>query len=457
MTLEAIRKNGYPQADRDAVEDAVISAVRADPGRFIAAYVADERSFDGRYVCADLFKETFHQYAESPEARNRYNGPVHNSAAVLSAEQFRRVLAEPHEPGRDTVYFLTGIPGAGKTSSILVAGRLPQDAVMVFEGQLSNPETTRAKLAQVLDAGYQAHIIAVHARPENALENTFRRFSEIGRGASINVMSSIQGNLPASLREVRNSSLGNSIDITIFDYRDRAKPSTLRGWNHLAVLESEGNHEQIKQRLTDALDRLRGDGRITDACYRQARGDAPEPVQQLDGGRDGGHAAHDHRSGVQGQDRQGAILDAARAFASSRGMSASSEAEFISQVQQRLDTNEMRLVVSNGSKRIERRDGAEWIATKVEGAGNLKSGVYKLSESRAAVTNNSTIQYSGTVLHVDERNVYQQLGRDNIARHDRKAFDQAVDIGANVTVRYEAGRAKLVERGHEAKTIDRSR
>lgn len=117
----------------------------------------------------------------------------------------------------------------------------------------------------------------------------------------------------------------------------------------------------------------------------------------------------------------------------------------------------MRLVVSNGSKRIEKRDGDEWLATKVEGAGNLKSGVYRLGEARSAVTNNATIQYSGTVLHIDERNVYQQLGRDNIAKHDRKAFDEKVDIGANVTVRYESGRAKLVDRDHQAKTIDRGR
>lgn len=457
MSLEPIRKNGYPQADRTAVEDSVIAAVQANPDRFISAYVDDQRSFGGRYVCADLFKETFPEYAASPDARNRYNGPVHNSAAVLSAEQFRRVLSGPADPGQDTVYFLTGIPGAGKTSSILVAGRLPPDAAMVFEGQLSNPETTKEKLGQVLQAGLRAHIVAVHARPENALENTFKRFSEIGRGASINVMSSIQGNLPESLREVRDSHLGASVDITIFDYRDRSNPSTLRGWSHLSVLESEGNHEQIKQRLTDALEGHRAAGRITDACYRQARGDAPEPVRAMDRNGNAGHEEDVDRPGVSGGHRQERVLASARAFASERGLSAAQEARFIDKVQQRLDESEMRLVVSNGSKRIEKRDGDEWLATKVEGAGNLKSGIYKLSEARPAVTNNATIQYSGTVLHVDERNVYQQLGRDNIAKHDRKAFDEKMDIGATVTVRYESGRAKLVDRDHQAKTIDRSR
>ena len=91
-------------------------------------YVADPRSFGGRYIAADLFKETFAAYAESRESRNRYNAPVHNSAAVLSAEQFRRVLRQADDPARDTVVLLTGIPGAGKTSSVLAGGGLSNHA-----------------------------------------------------------------------------------------------------------------------------------------------------------------------------------------------------------------------------------------------------------------------------------------------------------------------------------------
>ena len=98
-------------------------------------YVADPRSFGGRYIAADLFKETFAAYAESRESRNRYNAPVHNSAAVLSAEQFRRVLGQADDPACDTVVLLTGIPGAGKTSSVLAGGGLSPDTKAVFEGQ----------------------------------------------------------------------------------------------------------------------------------------------------------------------------------------------------------------------------------------------------------------------------------------------------------------------------------
>jgi hypothetical protein len=172
------------------------------------------------------------------------------------------------------VVLLTGIPGAGKTSSVLSGGVIARPYRMIFEGQLSNVATTTEKIQQVIDAGLKPHIIAVHARPENALENTFKRFNEVGRGASINVMSAIQGGLPDSLSKIY-AKFGNAVELTVYDYRDRLNPIPLPGWDHLALLKSEGNHEQIRQRLKAALERHYQAGTISAACYAQANGDAP--------------------------------------------------------------------------------------------------------------------------------------------------------------------------------------
>jgi hypothetical protein len=296
MTLEIIRRNGYPEKDRALVEETVAKSVEENADFFIAKYKEDERSFGGRYVAADLFKETFEQYSESKEARNRYNAPVHNSAAVLSGEQFRRVLADKTHPERDTVVFLTGIPGAGKTSSVLAGGDMPNNYKMIFEGQLSNQITTKEKIQQVVDAGLKPLIIAVHARPENALENTFKRFNEEGRGASINVMSNIQGGLPDSLNEVHKQ-FGNAVEFKVYDYRDRENPKKLTGWNNLDILKSEGNHAQIKQKLSAALEQHYAEKTITEANYRQASGAAP-----LDRGRSMGRSDHgEHETNVPGR------------------------------------------------------------------------------------------------------------------------------------------------------------
>ena len=120
MALEGISRRPYPEADRNEIQEQIASTIEADPEPFFATYLAHPQSFDGRYVCSDLFKETFPEFSASPEARGRYNNPLHNSAAVLASEQFRRMVTNPNAlPEQDTVIFLTGVPGAGKTTAIL--------------------------------------------------------------------------------------------------------------------------------------------------------------------------------------------------------------------------------------------------------------------------------------------------------------------------------------------------
>lgn len=274
MPLEPIRRRGAQEPDRAEVEAAVIAAVEADPEPFLAAYQRHPSSFDGRYVCADLFKETFPQYAASPEARGRFNGVVHNSAAVLSSEQFRRVIADDSEPGRDTAIFLTGIPGAGKTSFVLAGGELDPATRVIFEGQLINPVTSIEKIGAAIGAGLKPVVIAVHPRPENALANTFRRFTETGRGAGIGVMADIQGGLPDGLRAIERA-FGDDVQLVVIDVRDRSRPAQHTGWASLPILQTEGNRGDIHQRLSDALDSARAAGTITDDCYRQASGLPP--------------------------------------------------------------------------------------------------------------------------------------------------------------------------------------
>jgi hypothetical protein len=272
MTLETIRKIGYVQPDREAVENAAIAAVIANPEPFFRAYRADPRSFEGKYVSADLFKERFSAYNASPEARNRYNNPVHNAAAVLASEQLRRAVANDSDLKRDTVIFLTGIPGAGKTTTVLGNKEFPARFRAVYEGQLSRPAPAIPKIQAVVDAGLKAEIFVVHARPETALSNTLTRFAEYGRGASINTMADIQGNLPDGLKMIRER-FGEKVTLLISDRRDYAKPILLEGWKQLDLLRSEGNADHVKQRLLTALESIRPT--LNEAAYGQARGNAP--------------------------------------------------------------------------------------------------------------------------------------------------------------------------------------
>jgi hypothetical protein len=310
MSLEPIQRRGYAQPDRAEVECQVASAVEANPDFFIARYISDPRSFSGRYVAADLFKEMFHQYAKSKDSRNRYNTPVHNAAAVLSAEQFRRMLlAGPASPERNTVIFLTGIPGAGKTSSILSGGELPDHYRVVFEGQLSNLLTTSEKLQQALTARLKPTILVVHALPENALENTIMRYYEEGRGASIGVMSDIQGKLPETLAKIKEL-FSADVDLVIQDVRNRQNQQTHFGWENLSIISSEGNHEDIKRRLTIAIESLNASGVLSESCYQQAIGGIPiSRDQEVAGDYQQKYDAYVGGRGVPQGDREEPVLD----------------------------------------------------------------------------------------------------------------------------------------------------
>ncbi|MBP7655018.1 MAG: hypothetical protein KA742_00540 [Pseudoxanthomonas sp.] len=56
-------------------------------------------------------------------------------------------------------------------------------------------------------------------------------------------------------------------------------------------------------------------------------------------------------------------------------------------------------------------------------------------------------EHSGRVVDIDGKHVYQELGRNNIVRHDRAAFGQQLpERGQTVKVAYQQGRAQVVAR-----------
>lgn len=310
MALEPIRRRGAQDPDRADVERRVIAAVEANPERFLAAYVRHPDSFGGRYVCSDLFKETFSEYAASKEARGRYNGVVHDSAAVLAAEQFRRIITDRSEPARDQAVFLTGIPGAGKTSSFLGAGQLDPAARVVFEGQLVDPVRSVEKIAQAVDQGLKPVIIVVHREPEQALENTLRRFVEKGRGAGIGVMADIQGGLPGSLGTIEQI-FGNSVQLRVIDGGDRDNYVQIVGWRAIKTLEKDGTRDDIYRRLEVRLEQLRADRSISADAYRQARGLPPRALDRsMDRADDDSRRADAAGRRLQAGNRQAPLVEA---------------------------------------------------------------------------------------------------------------------------------------------------
>lgn len=418
--MDRILRLTFAEPDRQAVQDEAAAAVERDPEPLLARYRALPNSFGGRYVCADLFKELFPAFAASPEARNRYNGPVHNAAAVLSAEQFRRNLADP-SLGGEGVIFLTGVPGAGKTSSVLRPEQpWPARARMIFEGQMVKPETSFPKIQAVLDAGLAPSIVVVHVRPETALERTFARFATEGRGASKQVMAMIQGGQADGLQAISDR-FGDAVALTIFDRRNPDAPGKSTEWENLDVLRSEGNREQIERRLEAAIDEHRRAGRIDDAAWRQASGLAPAPER----GR-----------GVGGQPDRVGPADGPRPGLSQEGHRPD-------------ELRSQRLVVLGGEAAIQQQ-GADgrWTDISRRPVGDLPAGNWSLNVREV----HRGGEAAGPVLHVDARSVYQ-LVNDRVIRHERSGFDQTPEIGQVVRIARDGPRLRV----EPARDLGRSR
>ncbi len=83
-------------------------------------------------------------------------------------------------------------------------------------------------------------------------------------------MARIQGNLPNGLRQIQ-ARFGSELRFSVVDKRDTMVVE-LAGWDAISLLESEGNYEHIKQKLTDHLKAQYASGLLSQAAYEQAFG-----------------------------------------------------------------------------------------------------------------------------------------------------------------------------------------
>ncbi len=86
MTLEPIRRRRFSEPDRAEVQETIARAVESGPERFFERYARLPQSFGGRFISADLFKETFEPYRRSKETRDRYNVTGNYAASGLRRE-----------------------------------------------------------------------------------------------------------------------------------------------------------------------------------------------------------------------------------------------------------------------------------------------------------------------------------------------------------------------------------
>jgi len=96
-----------------------------------------------------------------------------------------------------------------------------------------------------------------------------------------------------------------------------------------------------------------------------------------------------------------------------------------------------RILVMNGQRIVQSDFDQQWVTSKVDKAGQIKPGIYDISQASPANKENT---YSGVVLHADQEYVYQQVGKACI-RHSAHDFPKSPSIGTEVAIRYDSQHA----------------
>ena len=232
------------------VQDFIIKDAEDNEELHIKNYNELESSFNGRYVCADLMKETYPIYTESIDTRKKYSEVIHNSCACLAAEAFER---QAKDENVKKCIFLTGVPGAGKSyliQSIIFSGLLGTD-IMVYEGDVTTP-SIKEKMQLIKDLDKDIMVLVVNPTLELAQSNAIRRHFEIGRGASSQTMARIMSKLPNAIRE-----LVNEFDISLGIYNKTTNYDIFNtvGVEHIDSLE-HGTYDEILNNLLQLREEL---------------------------------------------------------------------------------------------------------------------------------------------------------------------------------------------------------
>lgn len=226
------------------MENYFIDQAENNTEQYIYRYKNLQASFNGNYICSDLFKETFLEYTQSIETRKLYAEIIHNSAAVLANEMFHEKICS----GKiKKCIFISGVPGAGKSfliQSLLMSGVISEDT-MIYEGDISSPSIYE-KIEAVVKHGSEPSIIIVNPTLELAQRNAIMRHYEIGRGASCETMARIMSRIPLALQEIK--SRYPDIQLGIYNKISNYDIENFIGFENMYLL-NHGSYEEILAEL----------------------------------------------------------------------------------------------------------------------------------------------------------------------------------------------------------------
>ncbi len=254
--------DGLSDADA-AVQARAIRAVEADPEGLVQRYAARF----GKVVGADHAKTLLGEDYGDPESRTRHTQAVHQPSSALAHHIFETRM-QAAQSG-DLMLMLSGGPGSGKTTSLQRTPELVDAAHTIYDSNLTRRDGATRDIETALEADLEVGIAHVLRDPVVAFrDGVLPRAETQGRIVTIDQHVRNHGQARETFRALQAQYADNDrVGFTVID--NRGSEPEIVGVDVLT--HEEYNEDDVRRRITHALEDAHAAGRISDAVYAATR------------------------------------------------------------------------------------------------------------------------------------------------------------------------------------------
>lgn len=246
---------------------------------------AQYREKFGKTLNVDDARKLFPAYEASHESRLANAAAGHEPASALVKGIYETMMREPDPTGRNTVLFMAGGGGSGKTSTLRYNDAFKpflDQAQVVVDGTLANPKSAAYRIDRALAADKNVQIVTIYRDPQAAFAHALERAQSTGRPVPLEAFAAAHEGYPKTIKLLQERYKGDPrVDFHFIDNNQGAGNARL---STIDVLDKAGYTER------EALRRIADDayhaGKISEAVYRGTVGEAP-PVRPGIGVGDG--------------------------------------------------------------------------------------------------------------------------------------------------------------------------
>ena len=262
---------GLSDADA-AVQARAIRAVEADPEGLAQRY---EARF-GKVVGADHAKTLLGEDYGDPESRTRHTQAVHQPSSALAHHIFETRM-QAAQPG-DLMLMLSGGPGSGKTTSLDSFRSLTDLAHTIYDSNLTRRDGATRDIETALDADLDVGIAHVLRDPVVAFrDGVLPRANTQGRIVTIDQHVRNHGQARETFRALQKQYADDDrVGFSVIDNRGSAPEMV--GVD--ALNQEEYDPDDVRRRITHALEDAHAAGRISDAVYAATKGASAQGVAE---------------------------------------------------------------------------------------------------------------------------------------------------------------------------------